>query len=156
MSFEQFSFIIFYMLALSFHIPQFHIINGFACMFKCMPFFWLWNYHIFFQQLLGNLDRDLQYAIRVEGKMDVDSITNYEDVKKVIAEKVNLTCKTVVSSLSTPKPEFIFLKCHWWDQFIFLKCHHNLITLFLTLCQIQLVPLLFLIFISFLLWHIYY
>lgn len=41
-----------------------------------------------FQQLIGNLDRDLQYAIRVEGKMDLDSITNYEDVKKAIMDKV--------------------------------------------------------------------
>lgn len=49
-----------------------------------------WNYYDFFylQQLIRNLDRDLQYAISTEGKMDVDSISNYEDVKKAILDKV--------------------------------------------------------------------
>ncbi|KAL0460774.1 UNVERIFIED_CONTAM: DNA polymerase epsilon catalytic subunit A [Sesamum latifolium] len=44
-----------------------------------------------YQQLLDNLDRDLQYAIRVEGKMDLESVTNYDEVKNAIREKlVNL------------------------------------------------------------------
>lgn len=41
-----------------------------------------------FQQLINNLDRDLQYAIRVEGKMDVESVSNYDEVKNAILEKV--------------------------------------------------------------------
>jgi hypothetical protein len=40
------------------------------------------------QQLIGNLDRDLQYAIRVEGKMDLESVSNYDEVKNAIMEKV--------------------------------------------------------------------
>lgn len=43
-----------------------------------------------FQQLINNLDRDLQYAIRVEGKMDVELVSNYEEVKNAILEKVLL------------------------------------------------------------------
>lgn len=45
-----------------------------------------WN--LDFQQLINNLDRDLQYAIRVEGKMDLESVSNYEEVKSSILEKV--------------------------------------------------------------------
>ncbi|XP_077235840.1 DNA polymerase epsilon catalytic subunit A-like [Tasmannia lanceolata] len=41
-----------------------------------------------YEQLITNLDRDLQYAIRVEGKMDMDSVSNYEDVKNAIMEKL--------------------------------------------------------------------
>ncbi|KAL9143406.1 hypothetical protein ABFS82_14G234200 [Erythranthe guttata] len=41
-----------------------------------------------FEQLLDNLDRDLQYAIRVEGKMDLDSVSNYDEVKDAIKEKL--------------------------------------------------------------------
>ena len=44
--------------------------------------------HFDFQLLIKNLDRDLQYAIRVEGKMDLDSISNYDEVKNAIVEKV--------------------------------------------------------------------
>lgn len=44
-------------------------------------FFW-------FQYLIENLDRDLQYAIRVDGKMDISTVINYEDVKNAIMEKV--------------------------------------------------------------------
>lgn len=40
------------------------------------------------QQLIDNLDRDLQYSITVEGKMEIDSISNYEDVKNAILQKV--------------------------------------------------------------------
>ncbi|XP_034220092.1 DNA polymerase epsilon catalytic subunit A-like isoform X4 [Prunus dulcis] len=40
------------------------------------------------QQLINNLDRDLQYAIRVEGKMDLESVSNYEEVKSSILEKL--------------------------------------------------------------------
>ncbi|XP_068664091.1 DNA polymerase epsilon catalytic subunit A-like isoform X2 [Aristolochia californica] len=39
-------------------------------------------------QLIGNLDRDLQYAIRVEGKMEMESISNYDDVRNAIMEKL--------------------------------------------------------------------
>ena len=42
-----------------------------------------------FQYLIENLDRDLQYAIRVDGKMDVNAVINYEDVKNAIMEKVS-------------------------------------------------------------------
>jgi len=40
------------------------------------------------QQLIGNLDRDLQYVIAVEGKLDIDSVTNYDEVKDAIEQKV--------------------------------------------------------------------
>ena len=40
------------------------------------------------QQLINNLDRDLQYAIRVEGKMNLESVSNYDEVKNAIMEKV--------------------------------------------------------------------
>lgn len=41
-----------------------------------------------YQQLLDNLDRDLQYAIKVEGKMDLDSVINYNDVKNDIMQQL--------------------------------------------------------------------
>ncbi|OAY51429.1 DNA polymerase epsilon catalytic subunit A [Manihot esculenta] len=41
-----------------------------------------------YDQLIGNLDRDLQYAIRVEGKMDLDSVSNYDEIKNAIMEKL--------------------------------------------------------------------
>ncbi|KAI3461306.1 hypothetical protein Pfo_017969 [Paulownia fortunei] len=41
-----------------------------------------------YEQLLDNLDRDLQYAIRVEGKMDLESVSNYDEVKNAIREKL--------------------------------------------------------------------
>lgn len=41
-----------------------------------------------FQQLINNLDRDLQYAVTVEGKMDLESVSNYNEVKNAIMEKV--------------------------------------------------------------------
>jgi len=41
-----------------------------------------------FQQLINNLDRDLQYAITVEGKLDLESVSNYDEVKNTIMEKV--------------------------------------------------------------------
>ncbi|XP_058761674.1 DNA polymerase epsilon catalytic subunit A-like isoform X2 [Vicia villosa] len=41
-----------------------------------------------FEQLIKNLDRDLQYAIRVEGKMDLESVSNYDEVKDAIMEKL--------------------------------------------------------------------
>ncbi|KAK7259458.1 hypothetical protein RIF29_25066 [Crotalaria pallida] len=43
---------------------------------------------LWFQQLINNLDRDLQHAIRVEGKMDLGSVSNYDEVKDSIMEKV--------------------------------------------------------------------
>lgn len=47
---------------------------------QCTPF------HL--QQLISNLDRDLQYAIKVEGKMDIESVSNYDEVKNAITAKV--------------------------------------------------------------------
>ncbi|XP_058215283.1 DNA polymerase epsilon catalytic subunit A-like isoform X2 [Rhododendron vialii] len=41
-----------------------------------------------YEQLINNLDRDLQYAIRVEGKMDLDLVSNYDEVKNAIMEKL--------------------------------------------------------------------
>ncbi|KAL6577446.1 DNA polymerase epsilon catalytic subunit A [Orobanche minor] len=41
-----------------------------------------------YELLLDNLDRDLQYAIRVEGKMDLESVSNYDEVKNAIREKL--------------------------------------------------------------------
>ncbi|KAJ7947960.1 DNA polymerase epsilon catalytic subunit [Quillaja saponaria] len=41
-----------------------------------------------YKQLINNLDRDLQYAIRVEGKMDMESVTNYDEVKNAIMDKL--------------------------------------------------------------------
>lgn len=40
------------------------------------------------EQLIANLDRDLQYAISVEGKLDIDSVTNYDEVKDAIKQKL--------------------------------------------------------------------
>ncbi|KAI8006119.1 Protein GLUTELIN PRECURSOR ACCUMULATION 3 [Camellia lanceoleosa] len=41
-----------------------------------------------YEQLINNLDRDLQYAIRVEGKMELESVSNYDEVKDAIMEKL--------------------------------------------------------------------
>ncbi|KAK1323653.1 DNA polymerase epsilon catalytic subunit A [Acorus calamus] len=41
-----------------------------------------------YEQLIRNLDRDLQYTIKVEGKMDVDSVSNYDEIKNAIMEKL--------------------------------------------------------------------
>ncbi|KAK7262191.1 hypothetical protein RJT34_29753 [Clitoria ternatea] len=41
-----------------------------------------------YQQLIDNLDRDLHYAIKVEGKMDLESVANYDEVKNAIMEKL--------------------------------------------------------------------
>ncbi|KAD4583994.1 hypothetical protein E3N88_21595 [Mikania micrantha] len=42
-----------------------------------------------FKQLIENLDRDLEYAIKVEGKMDgVQSVSNYDEVRNAILEKL--------------------------------------------------------------------
>uniref|UniRef100_J3LD65 DNA polymerase epsilon catalytic subunit n=1 Tax=Oryza brachyantha TaxID=4533 RepID=J3LD65_ORYBR len=41
-----------------------------------------------YEQLIVNLDRDLQYAISVEGKLDIDSVTNYDEVKDAIKQKL--------------------------------------------------------------------
>ncbi|KAI3992350.1 hypothetical protein MKX01_030071 [Papaver californicum] len=43
-----------------------------------------------YEQLIHNLDRDLQYAIKVEGKMDLDSVSNYGEVKNAILEKLEM------------------------------------------------------------------
>ncbi|CAK9171530.1 unnamed protein product [Ilex paraguariensis] len=42
-----------------------------------------------FDQLINNLDRDLHYAIRVEGKMDLEFVSNYDEVKNAIMEKIS-------------------------------------------------------------------
>ncbi|GMH11122.1 hypothetical protein Nepgr_012963 [Nepenthes gracilis] len=41
-----------------------------------------------YQLLIDNLDRDLQYALRVEGKMDLESVSNYDEVKSAITGKL--------------------------------------------------------------------
>ncbi|XP_009629449.1 DNA polymerase epsilon catalytic subunit A [Nicotiana tomentosiformis] len=41
-----------------------------------------------YELLINNLDRDLQYAIVVEGKMDLESVINYDEVKNSIMEKL--------------------------------------------------------------------
>ncbi|CAH9070869.1 unnamed protein product [Cuscuta europaea] len=41
-----------------------------------------------YEQLIDNLERDLQYAIKVEGKMDLENVTNYNEVKEAITEKL--------------------------------------------------------------------
>ncbi|XP_049379283.1 DNA polymerase epsilon catalytic subunit A-like isoform X1 [Solanum stenotomum] len=41
-----------------------------------------------YELLISNLDRDLQYSIVVEGKMDLESVTNYDEVKNAIMEKL--------------------------------------------------------------------
>ncbi|XP_052190980.1 DNA polymerase epsilon catalytic subunit A-like isoform X2 [Diospyros lotus] len=41
-----------------------------------------------YEQLINNLDRDLQYAIRVEGKVELESVSNYDEVKNAIMEKL--------------------------------------------------------------------
>ncbi|KAF3455292.1 hypothetical protein FNV43_RR05740 [Rhamnella rubrinervis] len=41
-----------------------------------------------YEQLINNLDRDLQYAIKVEGKMELESVSNYDEVKNAILEKL--------------------------------------------------------------------
>lgn len=40
------------------------------------------------QKLIDNLDRDLKYAIEEEGKLELDVVTNYDDVKEEIKSKV--------------------------------------------------------------------
>ncbi|GJV60293.1 ribonuclease H-like domain-containing protein [Tanacetum coccineum] len=40
------------------------------------------------QELIENLDRDHLYAIKMEGKMDVESVSNYDEVKNAIMEKL--------------------------------------------------------------------
>lgn len=72
----------------------------------------IWKNSINFQHLIENLDRDLQYAIKVEGKMELDSVSNYEDVKKAIKEKVywliNIHFYTVWLFLLSPSLLSIF------------------------------------------------
>lgn len=58
---------------------------------------------MWFQKLINNLDRDLQYAIRVEGKMDLESVSNYDEVKNSIMEKV------LIMILGWPNFHFFYL-----------------------------------------------
>lgn len=46
------------------------------------------NNLLILQKLIDNLDRDLKYAIEEEGKLELDSVTNYDDVKEEIKCKV--------------------------------------------------------------------
>ena len=64
------------------HLLYFSFTLNYLCQLKCQII------SLFFQQLIENLDRDLEYAIRVEGKMDIDSVSNYDEVKDAIMEKV--------------------------------------------------------------------
>ncbi|CAG7868312.1 unnamed protein product [Brassica rapa] len=58
-------------------------------LFKCHLFMHLSDIGPFnCQQLIDNLDRDLEYAITVEGKMRMDSVSNYDEVKEKIKEKL--------------------------------------------------------------------
>ncbi|CAM6102738.1 unnamed protein product [Calypogeia fissa] len=41
-----------------------------------------------YQNLIDKLDRDLRYAIEVEGKMSLESVTNYGEVKQAIQSKL--------------------------------------------------------------------
>ncbi|XP_055836278.1 DNA polymerase epsilon catalytic subunit A-like [Solanum dulcamara] len=41
-----------------------------------------------YELLINNLDRDLQYAIGVEGKMGLECVINYDEVKSAIMEKL--------------------------------------------------------------------
>ena len=45
--------------------------------FECYPILFSWN-----------LVSDLQYAIKVDGKMELESLSNYDEVKNAILEKV--------------------------------------------------------------------
>lgn len=46
------------------------------------------NNLLILQKLIDNLDRDLKYAIEEEGKLELDGVTNYDDVKQEIKRKV--------------------------------------------------------------------
>jgi len=46
------------------------------------------QYLLILQKLIDCLDRDLKYAIEEEGKLEVDAVTNYDDVKDEIKRKV--------------------------------------------------------------------
>lgn len=46
------------------------------------------NNLVILQKLIENLDRDLKYAIEEEGKLELDVVTNYDDVKEEIKRKV--------------------------------------------------------------------
>ncbi|CEH14532.1 dna polymerase catalytic subunit a [Ceraceosorus bombacis] len=48
------------------------------------------------QQLIDDLDAALQFSIRVEGKMDVEDITNYDEVKAEIQQKLEVMRDTPV------------------------------------------------------------
>jgi DNA polymerase epsilon subunit 1 len=40
------------------------------------------------QKLIDHLDRDLKYAIEVEGKLELEAVTNYDEIKEEIKCKV--------------------------------------------------------------------
>ena len=61
-----------------------------------------------FQQLVDNLDRDLQYAVSVEGKMDLETISNYDEVKDTIMEKV-CSGKLINISVMASSIELIYI-----------------------------------------------
>lgn len=98
---------------------------------------WFWM-PFDFQQLINNLDRDLQYAVRVEGKMDLESVSNYNEVKNAIMEKV--------PSFPGVKPIVIYvIWSHWWTStyiyFLVYILFYMVIYLSLVCFQFQLVRL---------------
>jgi hypothetical protein len=46
------------------------------------------NNLVILQKLIENVDRDLKHAIEEEGKVELDVVTNYDDVKEEINCKV--------------------------------------------------------------------
>ncbi|GJT73117.1 hypothetical protein Tco_1032403 [Tanacetum coccineum] len=54
-----------------------------------------------FNVLIENLDRDLLYAIRVEGKMDIESVSNHDEVKNAIMERILTTAARPYGSTTT-------------------------------------------------------
>ncbi|KAL2325730.1 hypothetical protein Fmac_024788 [Flemingia macrophylla] len=71
-----------------------------------------------YQQLINNLDRDPQYAIRVDGKnkIDLESVSNYDEVKNAIVEKAELFDKFLHgSTLEECYSTVASVANHWLD-----------------------------------------
>ena len=45
-----------------------------------------------FQQLIDNVDRDMTFAIEVEGGIDRNTVTNYDEVRHIHIEKHTVPC----------------------------------------------------------------
>ena len=58
---------------------------------------------------MNNLDRDLRYAIEVEGKMDFNNIVNYEEVKQDIMAQVYIWQSFLGRQVNVMVKFFIFL-----------------------------------------------